>query len=144
MNRPTFLGLLAAPLALAAGCRQPAPLEKETTYKVRGRVVGADGQPVRAGRVNFYPESGGRGLEAWGEIQPDGSFTLTTYTMDDGVIPANYVVTVSPYSYKTGNPRPVDAATARQILAKYRSQDSTTLTVEVGPRDAELDPFVLK
>jgi len=48
--------------------------------KVTGKITVA-GKPVTSGQVMFYP-AGGPG--AYGEIKPDGTYTLTTYKPGDG------------------------------------------------------------
>jgi hypothetical protein len=47
---------------------------------VQGKVL-YRGKPLQFGSVVFQPESG---RPATGIVQPDGSFTLTTYQKDDG------------------------------------------------------------
>ena len=44
--------------------------------------------------MTFVPEAGGNRV-ATGEIQPDGSYTLTTIAPRDGAIPGKYRVTIT-------------------------------------------------
>src|SRR5262249_41855748 len=52
------------------------------------------GEPVQGAIVSFLPDEGG-GRFACGTTAQDGSFRLTTYTQDDGVLPGDYRVTVT-------------------------------------------------
>jgi hypothetical protein len=60
------------------------------TAPVRGTVF-FDGKPVPNGTIMLVPATGN---SATGEIQPDGSFTLTTFQNGDGAIPAEYKVVI--------------------------------------------------
>jgi hypothetical protein len=91
MNRTTGIklgrGAVAVGLALLAitwsGCEARPP-----TGKVSGK-VSLQGQPVTGGSVTFVPIAQGgttAGRPAIGPIQPDGTFTLSTYAQGDGAI----------------------------------------------------------
>lgn len=54
------------------------------TYPIRGKVVFADGSPVKVGTVET--KSVEHGVQATGNIDLDGSFTLTTYKANDGAV----------------------------------------------------------
>ena len=60
------------------------------TATVRGKVT-YKGKPVPNGTINFMPASG---PSASGEIQRDGSYTLTTYRSGDGAAPGSYTVVI--------------------------------------------------
>lgn len=76
--------LAAFSAVLIAGCGGPA----QVVSPVKGRVM-YQGKPVPYGQVMFQPETGD---PARGEIQPDGSYVLTTYAPGDGAtIGKNYV-----------------------------------------------------
>ncbi|MEM7476765.1 MAG: carboxypeptidase regulatory-like domain-containing protein [Planctomycetota bacterium] len=66
-------------LALAAGCSSNL-----RTYPVKGKVVFANGRNVVVGTVEF--QSVAHRINARGQIQPDGTFELTTYKDGDGAI----------------------------------------------------------
>jgi hypothetical protein len=53
------------------------------TVPVKGKVT-YKGQPVTAGNVMFEPIDIGK--EAFGKIQPDGTFTLTSFKDGDGAV----------------------------------------------------------
>jgi hypothetical protein len=75
-------------IAFATGCGSKYP----ETAPVRGKIT-AGGAPVTSGRINFYPTSGAR-LSS-GEIQPDGSYTLTTFKPSDGALLGTHRVTIT-------------------------------------------------
>ena len=92
---------LALVMLLAlAGCGALSAPQGATTVPVKGKVT-HNGKPLTKGVINFQPE--GAGKDATGEIQPDGTFVLTTYKKDDGAvvgtitgIEANHGVAVAP------------------------------------------------
>ena len=71
--------LVLASSALA-GCGDGHP----ETWKVHGRVVFTDGDPVRFGTVEL--ESLEHSLNARGRIGDDGRFDLSTYETNDGAV----------------------------------------------------------
>jgi hypothetical protein len=83
----------AASIAVSLGCSQ-SPYE---LAPVRGTVT-LDRVPLPGGRVMFAPiaasPSPDAGKPAFGQLQPDGSFTLTTFREGDGAIVGEHWVTV--------------------------------------------------
>ncbi len=81
--------LLAGLLAAAAvGCGTPKP----ATAPVAGRVL-VDGKPLAEAAVLFEPVAGG--VPARGSTRADGSFTLSTFTRDDGALVGRHRVAIS-------------------------------------------------
>src|SRR6188472_1039406 len=63
---------------------------------VHGKVT-IDNKPLFQGRVMFAPVAKGNvnpGKPAWGNIQSDGTFRLTTYKTGDGAIVGEHFVTI--------------------------------------------------
>jgi len=85
------MGLLL--LAVSAGCERP-PYE---LAPVHGTVT-IDGQLMKQGKVMFAPlaDNGqiNPGKPAFGRIQPDGTFVLSTYGNEDGAVVGEHGVTV--------------------------------------------------
>jgi hypothetical protein len=100
-------------LTFLSGCGG-GPVATPTTLPVKG-VVTYKGVPVKTGRVQFEPD-GGR--DAYGDIQPDGTYTLTTYTKDDGAIPGTHRVAVT--------------GLGKTVPLKYQSVSSSKIEVEVS------------
>jgi hypothetical protein len=67
-------GWLATGLLVTVGCGSGLP----ATFAVKGKVVWKGGKPVEDGRIEFQSLSHAD-LKAVGEIEQDGSFTLTTH-----------------------------------------------------------------
>jgi hypothetical protein len=105
------------------GCGSSAA-QGAATLPVKGKVL-FKGKPVTKGRVMFEPE--GAGKDAFGDIQPDGSFVSTTYKKDDGAVVGNHRVSIS-----TGD---------KSIPAKYESLGSSKVEIEVseGKTDYTID-----
>lgn len=132
--------LLAVPLLCAVGCGKD-----NGTVPVRGiaRVAGGDALP--AGRVMLYGGDTGPS----GQIQPDGSFQLGTFTTTDGARPGHYKVVVTgvakpdtrPYEEAMLHP---ELAPQSLIHSKYNRVETTDLEVDIteGPNELsfELDP----
>lgn len=69
------------------GCGSDSP----HVVPVKGK-ISYQGKPLTSGTVMLVPE--GSGFGATGQIQPDGSFTLTSFKQNDGAAPGKYKVTV--------------------------------------------------
>ncbi|MDZ7619607.1 MAG: hypothetical protein U1E05_21620 [Patescibacteria group bacterium] len=85
-------------------------------------------QPLGHGRVVFHPEAG---RPAFGEIGPDGTFTLTTRDPRDGALVGNHRVTV----HCDQASDPTDAFSDRDSLvpARYQKPETSGLTAQVEP-----------
>ena len=123
--------LLLLPLVALAGCSRSGP-PLPTAVPVKGRVLLPDGQPLRQARVMFNP-TGIPAIEAFADLDANGAFSLQTYRPDDGAVPGEYKVTISPYDYKsrTGSPTPTPGA--GRIPRRYLDAGSTDVTVKVEP-----------
>ena len=76
-------------LLVPLGCGEAPRLP--SLYPAVGRIY-LNGVPVRYGRVHLQPIDPGRGVTCWGNIGPDGTFTLRTFTDDDGAAAGDYNV----------------------------------------------------
>lgn len=116
---------LSAGVMLITGCgaetKQATNLLKPVP--VKGSVL-FKGKPLTGGTVRFEPEDGGR--EAAGNIEPDGSFTLTTFQAADGAVAGKHRVAVDPPGDKP-----------KSIPSKYKSAASSGIVLEVTPDKAE-------
>jgi hypothetical protein len=86
--------VLVVAAAVLAGCGGDPDLPK--LGKVSGTVT-YKGQPVTKGLVTFVPAGGAgaqTGQSATGEIQEDGSFTLSTFEDGDGAVLGEHIVAV--------------------------------------------------
>ena len=130
-------------IGLVSGCGSKYP----ETAPVRGKIT-AGGAPVTTGRINFYPTSGAR-LSS-GEIQPDGSYSLTTFKPNDGALLGSHRVTIT--STKVVGPEaaksiqdesqtPVSSLGRLVWLVdeKYSEQSTTNLQAEVKSGSNTID-----
>jgi hypothetical protein len=80
-------------LAAMAGCARPSI----DVSPVHG-IVSIDNKPLFQGKVMFAPVAKGdtmnTGKPAWGEIQKDGSFRLTTFQENDGAVIGQHWATI--------------------------------------------------
>lgn len=76
------------------GCGSDSP----HVVPVKGK-ISYQGKPLTSGTVMLVPESSGYG--ATGQIQPDGTFTLTSFKQNDGAAPGKYKVTVEVFPEAT-------------------------------------------
>jgi len=77
-------------MAFLPGCGRDgfgtAPVKGKITYK---------GKPLTTGTILFKPE--GDKPSATGEIQPDGTYVLTTYSGDDGAVLGKHDILITAF-----------------------------------------------
>jgi hypothetical protein len=126
------LALLSACLA---GCGGSAPV-----YPVKGKVVLSDGRPLAGGAIQFIPKPGG--MLAYGQIKPDGTFSLRSLDHREGAQAGEYKVRIEPSLEMTapkGKKRPV-----LPFAERYVAEDGETgLTAVVKAEPTDLEPFRL-
>jgi hypothetical protein len=113
--------LRVVPLLLllgAAGCSRYSP--------VHGKVTLEDGTPVTNGMVVFESKDADKALSARGDIQPDGSYQLSTSKPGDGVPPGWYRVLIAPPPQNPDLP-PVHV----DYASRYTAFDTSGLEFEV-------------
>ncbi|HZW30350.1 MAG TPA: hypothetical protein VFF52_06545, partial [Isosphaeraceae bacterium] len=93
------------------------PVKGKVTYK---------GQPMTKGMVRFEPD--GYGRMASGQLQPDGTFELTTLKPGDGVVAGEHQVFITDMDKKLAKDR---------ALKKYGSRNTSGLKAEVSSERTE-------
>ena len=92
MKNPLAKSVVFCVIALAGGCSS-----HPETGQVTGKVT-IDGQPMTYGRVQFAPIATQDQLEvgkpAFGYIQSDGGYRLSTYGNDDGALVGQHRVII--------------------------------------------------
>ncbi|MHC5538828.1 hypothetical protein ACYOEI_11460 [Singulisphaera rosea] len=101
-------------LPLCAGCSSSSASQGASTLPVKGKVM-FKGQPLKKGTITFEPD--GAGKDASGQIQPDGTFVMTTYTKDDGAVVGTHRVAI--------------AHAGRSVPLKFASVSASKIEVEV-------------
>jgi hypothetical protein len=127
---------LAGAVCVLAGCGS----DQLKTAVVRGTVT-YNGKAVPNGTISFIPASG---PNATGEIQPDGSYTLTTYRQGDGAVLGKHtVVIVAMEDMSNRLPEQRNPLPPSIIPDKYTSQATSDLRAEVKDQVNTID-FALK
>jgi hypothetical protein len=107
------------------------------TAPVSGTVT-LDGKSLTGGTITFFPE---QGKMASGRIQPDGTFTLTTYQSGDGAITGKCraAIAVLVGGGEENEDKPVERSA---LPRKYSSPETSGLEYEVtanGPNNFQLE-----
>jgi len=110
-----WIGLL---MVLAAGCGPARP----ELAPVHGRVT-LGGQAVPGGTIYFWPA---QGPQARGTIGPDGSYSLTTFTDQDGAVLGQHAVTIEATRIQGNAPQ---VKSLEEEMAYYSRKDAPP----VGP-----------
>ncbi len=96
----------------ASGCGSSTQAQAAfSTVPVKGKVL-LKGKPLTSGTVKFEPDAG---RTAYGEIGPDGTFTLGTFSTNDGAVGGTHRV----------------AVTGKGVPIQYRNVSSSEIEVEV-------------
>ena len=110
-------------------------------YPVRGIVRFTDGKALRDGSVEFEIIGQKKAITARGILQPDGSFVLGTFTLDDGALVGKHQVAVIS-NLNSGSLHERPGLLQKAVLhEKYRSYQSAGLEFEVKP---ETNNFVIE
>lgn len=114
------------------------------TIPLEGRVTYGN-QPLEFGTVIFQPSSG---QPARGKIQPDGTFSLSTFRPGDGVVPGKHLVRITCYetdrpgaTVESGQEIPVLGESL--IPVKYGNYQTSGLEMEIGPQTKQPVEFNL-
>jgi hypothetical protein len=124
---------------LAAGCSNNEG--RKPVFPVRGRVL-FEGKSAPQALVVFHPlgTEDKDAVRPWGQVGPDGTFTLTTYKSGDGAPAGLYRVTVELW-LSTGKG---DEGPTSRLPARYANAATSGLTATVDAGPTELRPFQLK
>jgi hypothetical protein len=101
----------------------------QRTAAVRGKVT-YKGAPVTKGNITFYPEV--MGPAAYGVLEPDGTYTLSTYSQGDGAVIGKHKIAIVSKEEQTNfeaNAPPTDGKWL--IPAKYFLEATSGLTADV-------------
>ncbi len=97
MKRAFTLFCVIAFVAAMSGCG------KKHLAKVHGK-VSFNGQPINAGTLVFSPIVAGDnrlpGKSSTGDIEPDGTYQLSTFSIHDGALPGQHQVRFIPWLEK--------------------------------------------
>lgn len=124
------LGLVPIVLLGQAGCDS-----RPRAYPAKGKVVFADGSPVKMGTVET--KSTLHGIQATGAIDRDGSFVLTTYRDGDGAVagPHDCVVAQFVQAENIANHKP---STVGVVNPKFGSYTTSGLKFQISEKEPNL------
>lgn len=123
---------LVAIIGLVGGCGgKTVPVNGKVQFKDGGAASELSGYAIA-----FEAESAK--ASGVGEIQPDGSFTISTFGANDGALPGKHRVSISP----PASPDPDKPPQKSKLPAKYEKPDTSGLTVEVKPGQGPLEIIV--
>ncbi len=128
--------VIASAMLLACGCSS-----KVKMAPVTGQVFLGD-KPAANATVTFHPIGGAAGaVRPTGHVDSDGTFHLTTYTVDDGAPVGDYRVTIVLFNTidKPSQPRTV----VNELPGRYSNPETSELTATVTSGGAQLEPFKL-
>lgn len=127
-------GWLAVALSLSVGCDSG----RLKTYPVQGKVVFADGSPVKVGTIET--KSVEHGIQSTGQIERDGSFTLTTYKPNDGAVAGKHECVVVQFIQieEIPNYRPSTLGVVHRKHSMYSSSQLNFTIEPNGPNDVKL------
>jgi hypothetical protein len=106
-------------------------------------VVLTTGKPLTKGTIYFEPVSA-PGLKASGKIQPDGTYSLTTYQEGDGAVEGEHRVYLVLDDGQASESRAGQKKGRSTLLLQFTDPDSSGIKVHVKPGTNQLDPIVLK
>jgi hypothetical protein len=132
MSPVRCLARALGPIVLAAllGCGDGNP----RTYPIPGRVTYDDGSPVPGATVIFQTTVDGKNVIARGRVESDGSFRLTTFRDNDGVVAGEHQIALSPL------PMPDSGKPTRPAVASLYGDTTTSgLKATVAPDTKSLD-----
>ncbi len=101
-----LMGLCAV---IVTGCKRELTVKQ--TVPVKGKVLFANGEPVRWAQINLLTKDPNVGANCRGVVGDDGTFEVRTYSSTDcdGATPGVYDVQIEPYDPVVAGPLPKNA-----------------------------------
>jgi hypothetical protein len=139
MSRPWSVCFVVG-LALLPGCGPRALPKTPDPVPVTGKIVLANGEPLRGGRLHFEPHDSANQHEPFADIQKDGTFAPTTKSQKkgDGLPVGKYTVSIEMISYiSPPDFQPVAVPNDQNIPERYFKAETSDKTIEItnGPND---------
>jgi hypothetical protein len=124
-------------ISVAALCVLTVGCSRNDFATVTGQVL-LDGELLDGGAITFVPETSGP--LAYGDVAPDGTYSLQSSGSQQGLRPGMYVATVS---YRSGRPSPGMTLSQIQALEKvpirYTTPETSELHEQVNPGANQID-----
>lgn len=139
--KPVIPSLLAAFLCLlATGCFQ-SPSQREGIFPVSGSLT-VNGEPAEYANVILVPTDPDL-PRAYGVVDSEGEFRLSTKREFDGAKPGEYFVTISWMKPKNPNVREPDYG-PELLPPNFQDPVKSGLKVVIEPTTGELEPIDVK
>ena len=123
----------------ASGCGSAD--DEIPVFPVRGEVF-LNGAPAAGAWVHFHPEKKEEGSPAYAQVQPDGSFELSTYGTNDGAEAGKYTVTLI-WRDEERDEGETNYGPDR-FDGKFATPAKSSLHVTVKPQENDLERFDIK
>jgi hypothetical protein len=133
---PNFSAWLALTVIVASGCGK----SENATYRAGGKVTFPDGAPLTTGWVSFRPVNPAARTSPRGEIQPDGSFELTTFERRDGALPGRYQAIVAAQNVQNMRLGPRNSSPEPLIADRFANFETSKLEFTIT-EDPEKNQF---
>ncbi len=124
-------------LAFSLGCGEG----QLKTYPVQGKVLFADGSPVKLGTIECLSET--HGIQATGTINRDGTFRLKTYREEDGAVEGLHKCVIVQFIQAEGIPN-YKPSTLGVIHKRHASYATSGLSIRVEPDTSKNQDIVLQ
>lgn len=134
-------GLKATVLFLLMACALGCGEGQLKTYPVQGKVLFADGSPVKLGTIECLSET--HGVQATGTINRDGTFKLKTYRDDDGAVEGLHKCVIVQFIQADGVPN-YKPSTLGVINKRHGSYANSGLSIRVEPDASKNQDIVLQ
>lgn len=137
---PTLLGVAIAVFGslFLGGCGDSHP----ATVEVTGKLI-LNGKPCHTTMVMFQPTDG---RPASGRTDAEGRFALSTFGVDDGAIPADHIVVITPFF--DNSPEMEDILSGKVIEGELRIprqyQDAETSPLRATVKPGEPNEFLFE
>ena len=129
----------AVGLLLLVGCGRSTP----STVPVHGRIT-CQGKPLATGVISFVPQKLDEGMPrrtGSGRMNPDGTFRVSTFRQNDGLLPGAYQVAINtnaPAPFE--GPSDVNPQQPRSLLpSSYALPHTSGLTATIPPQSAPFE-----
>jgi len=101
------------------------------------------GKPLTSGTVTFLPVDSQKGRSGMGKIDSNGRYVAMTSETIQGLLPGDYVVTVSAFKAPIADLSPAKSAAADNLAVPARYTNPTTsplkLSLSAGERSKTFD-----
>lgn len=140
-----YLGWALLAACVASGCQKGEPaagLDVRPVHPVKGKVT-VGGKPATGALISFRAIAGASPYNPRATVEPDGSYTISTYRQHDGAPAGEYLVTiywpVERPKRKVGEDDDPGINLPDRLGGKYSNPETTTLRATVSSGENSVD-----